>query len=85
MRFGEFLIEQKIINREDLQDALAIQVDNPQLKLGEVLVAHGWVGNQQLLDCIQKYMEITGSKVDDVNEWLNQSEVDALLKKIRKE
>ena len=83
MKFGEFLLEKNIISPEQLNDALTIQVDNPALRLGEVLVAHSMVANNDLLTYIQNYMDETGAQVNEVTEWLSQKEADELIRLLK--
>ncbi len=42
-KIGELLTEAKLINEEQLKVALKEQNDFSSLKLGEILVAHGWL------------------------------------------
>lgn len=85
MKFGEYMREQKVITTEQLEDALTIQSANPQLKLGEIFVAQGNLGNQELLDWIERYMQVTGRVVEEVTEWLSQEEADTLIARLRGE
>ena len=41
MRFGELLISRGVITNDQLESALALQKDNPERKIGEILVTLG--------------------------------------------
>ena len=85
MKFGEYLTQQKAITPDQIEEALVIQDTSPELKLGEILVSKGFLGNQELLEWIDRFMEATGNKVAEVTEWLTQEEIDALVDKLRHE
>lgn len=83
MKFGEYLIAQNTIDAQQLKEALLMQEDNPQLKLGEILVAEGFLKNQELIDLIESFVKETGEVVAEVTEWLSQDEADALIAKLK--
>ncbi|MES0489647.1 MAG: hypothetical protein ABUK01_06635 [Leptospirales bacterium] len=83
MKFGEFLIEKHIVSPVQLQEALNIQKDNPTLKLGEVLVAHRMLENNELLKYIQNFMDETGAEVSEMTKWLSQKEADELIQSLK--
>ena len=85
MKFGEYLEQKQAITTEQLKEALAMQVDNPKLKLGEILVSKGQLSAQELLNWIERYIYDTGNIVAEMNRWLSQEEADMLIQKIRQE
>ena len=85
MRFGEYLLNKEIIVVHQLEDALVMQMDNPQLKLGEILLALGFVTRNQLISLLKNYIQETGKHVDEINDWVTQEEADLLIKEILSE
>lgn len=85
MRFGEYLIQKDIIVLSQLEDALVMQMDNPKLKLGEVLVALGFLNKVKLIDNLKTYIKETNKKVEEVNDWVTQEEADKIIKQILEE
>ncbi len=85
IRFGEYLIKEGVINESHLEDSLSVQNDNKELKIGEILVAQGHIGREELLQYIQNFINDTGANVEEVTEWLSQSEADALILKLKAE
>lgn len=83
LKFGEYLVDKKIINSTQVEEALSMQKDNPELKMGELLVAQGAITKEDMLDYIHSYMQDTGAAVEEVTEWLSQSEADALILKLK--
>lgn len=85
MRFGEYLLEKNIIVVNQLEDALVMQMDNPKLKLGEILLALGFVSRLQLIQTLKTYIQETGKEVEEINDWVTQEEADLLIKEILSE
>jgi len=85
MRFGEYLLQKNVIDVNQLEDALVMQMDNPKLKLGEVLFAVGVVTKAQLIQSLKAYINETGKEVSEINDWVTQEEADILIKEILEE
>ena len=84
MRVGEFLINNGIITRKLLEDALVLQKDNPDRLVGEVLVTMGALSKEQLVMALEMYLMETDMNPGHVDEWLDQDEIDMMIDKIRK-
>jgi len=82
MRFGEYLMDKEIIQVNQLEDALVMQMDNPKLKLGEILLSMSYITKSQLIENIKSYMRQTGKTVEDLNDWVTQEEADQLVKEM---
>jgi len=85
MLFGEYLINKKIIDADQLDDALKIQKVNPQIKIGEIVVSQGSITQMDLINLIESYIKETGANVTEMSEWLKQEEADALIRKLKAE
>jgi len=85
MLFGEYLINKKIIDSDQLEDALKIQKVNPQIKIGEIVVSQGSITQMDLINLIESYIKETGANVTEMSEWLKQEEADALIRKLKAE
>ena len=81
-KIGEFFIENGIINQSQLKDALELQKDNPERRIGEILVTLGVLSKEDLVMAIEMYMMMTDSDDMGIEEWLDQDEVDLMLKKL---
>ena len=79
---SEFLIENSIITRETLDEALALQRDNPKRLIGEILVTIGAVSKEDLIMAVELYLIATNSSVQHTHEWLDQEEIDILISKL---
>ena len=82
-KLGEFLIESKIISKDQLMEALALQKDNPERLLGHILVTLGTVTKEQLIMAFEMYLVTTGLTATHADEWLDQDEIDAIMNKLR--
>lgn len=56
-RLGDYLIRDGVIQPEQLQDALAEQARTPDRRLGEILMARGWIEQDQLQRYVQEKIE----------------------------
>ena len=81
-KIGEFLIDNEIITKDQLSEALELQKDNPERLIGEVLVTQGVLNKETLVMALEMFMMLTDILPDHVDEWLDQEEVDMLLDKI---
>jgi len=79
MKFGEYLIGKNKINNEQLEKALQMQVDNTNVKLGELLVFYNYLEKEDLMNEISSYVRETGATIKDIDEWLTQEEADKLI------
>lgn len=83
IRVGEFLVENNIISEKELADALDMQQHNPERLLGEILVTQGIMSKEDLIMAMEMYLVLTDAQPVHVDEWLDQDEVDILLKKLQ--
>jgi hypothetical protein len=83
MKVGEFFVENKIITEDQLRDALEMQIDNPERLIGEILVTLGFLTKEDLIMAIEMYLVATDAQTIHVDEWLDQDEVDILMKKLQ--
>lgn len=58
VRFGEFLVERHLLDREQLLAALMAQDHAPGVPLGELVVALGYVDGREVERALGDYMEI---------------------------
>ncbi len=80
---GEFLVENGIITREQLDEALEMQKDNRERLVGEILVTMGVLTKEQLVMAVEMFMMVTGAYPEHVDEWLDQDELDLLMEKLK--
>ena len=78
-KVGEFLVENKIITEEQLEDALDMQKDNPERLIGEILVTQGVLTKEDLIMALEMFLMATDSNIEHVDEWLDQDEVDMII------
>ena len=81
-KIGEFLIEKNIINKSQLEEALDLQKHNKDRLFGEILVTMGYITKEKLIMSLEMYMVMTDSDNIAVNEWLDQDEIDIIIKKL---
>jgi hypothetical protein len=81
VKVGEFLVENEIISRDELNAALELQRDNPGTVIGQILVTQGVLSKEELVMAMEMFMIATGSNPDVADEWLDQDEIDSLLDK----
>jgi len=81
-KIGRFLIENGIINEAQLKEALELQRDNKDRLLGEILVTMGVLSKEELIMALEMYMMMTDSEDMTIDEWLDQEEIDMVLKKL---
>ena len=81
-KIGEFFIENGIVNQSQLKDALELQKDNPERRIGEILVTLGALSKEDLVMAIEMYMMMTDSDDMCIEEWLDQDEIDLMMKKL---
>ena len=82
-RVGEFLLENKIITETQLDEALVLQKDNPGRLVGEILVTLGHLSKEELVMALEMYLMETDVLPSHVDEWLDQEEVDLIIKKMK--
>jgi hypothetical protein len=81
-KIGDFLIENNIINKSQLNDALELQGFNKERRLGEILVTVGDISKEELIMSLEMYMMTTETEQVGINEWLDQEEIDIIIKKL---
>lgn len=82
-RVGEFLLDNQIITRAQLDEAVEMQKDNPGRLIGEILVTLGALSKEQLVMAMEMYLMQTEDLPSHVDEWLDQDEVDMIIKKLQ--
>jgi hypothetical protein len=83
IRVGEFFVENGIITREQLDEALELQRFNRDRILGEILVTQGVLTKEEIIMAMEMYMMLTGLDTEHADEWLDQEEIDLLLEKCK--
>lgn len=81
-KIGRFFIENGIINEVQLKEALELQKDNKERLLGEILVTMGVLSKEDLIMALEMYMMMTDADEIGIDEWLDQDEIDMMLKKL---
>lgn len=81
-KIGEFFIENNFIDQSQLNDALDLQKDNPGRRIGEILVTLGALTKEDLVMAVEMYMIRTDSDDMGIEEWLDQDEIDLMMKKL---
>lgn len=79
------MLTKNVISVNQLEDSLMIQMDNPNLKLGEILVSSEIIDKAILQETLKAYIKETGKKVEDVNDWVTQEEADIIIKELTEE
>jgi hypothetical protein len=83
LKIGEFLIKNNLVTGKQLEDALALQKDNPGRVVGEILVTQGALSKEDLVMAMEMYLVVTGNPPRHVDEWLDQDEVDMLMDRLK--
>lgn len=60
MLFGEELIAQGLINREQLEESLKIQKQFPEKKLGEIMIEMKFINIDQMIAVVKKQLNDAG-------------------------
>ncbi|HNX22938.1 MAG TPA: hypothetical protein PKG60_02750 [Spirochaetota bacterium] len=81
-KIGKFFTENGIINEYQLNEALELQKDNKERLLGEILVTLGYLTKEDLIMSLEMYMMMTDTDNIGIDEWLDQDEIDMMLKKL---
>jgi len=81
-KIGRFFVENGIINDSQLNEALDLQIDNKDRLLGEILVTLGFLSKEDLIMALEMYMMMTDTDNPGIDEWLDQDEIDMILKKL---
>ena len=81
-KIGKFFTENGIINDYQLNEALELQKDNKERLLGEILVTLGFLSKEDLIMALEMYMMMTDTDNIGIDEWLDQDEIDMMLKKL---
>jgi len=81
-KIGKFFVENGIINDYQLNEALELQIDNKDRLLGEILVTLGFLSKEDLIMALEMYMMMTDSDNMSIDEWLDQEEIDMMMKKL---
>lgn len=81
-KIGRFFTENGIINEYQLNEALELQKDNKDRLLGEIFVTLGYLSKEDLIMALEMYMMMTDTDSLGIDEWLDQDEIDMMLKKL---
>lgn len=57
-KLGDLLVEEKVITAEQLQQALDLQRQEPQKRLGALLIDRGWVTQNELIHLLSKQLRL---------------------------
>ena len=60
MLFGEELIAQGLINKEQLEESLKIQKQFPEKKLGEIMIEMKYINIDQMIAVVKKQLNDAG-------------------------
>ena len=83
--FGEILIEEGKLTREQVEKGLELQKDNSNLRLGEILVTLNYIKYDDIIDTLMKQYNDIGELPEGVDEWLTQDEIDEILNNMKNE
>ncbi len=79
MKIGEYLVKEKYITEDVLQEALDLQKRDNNMLLGEIIVRMKKLSKEDLGKYIEVYFNTyKGPVVSDTSQWLGQDEVDKL-------
>ena len=79
MKIGEYLVKEKYITEDVLQEALTIQKRNVSMLLGEIIVEMNILTKDDLEKHIEAYLIMCKESVlKETSQWLGQDEVDNL-------
>lgn len=79
VKFGELLYEDGVITKQQLQDALVMQTDNPNVPIGEILLSQGAITRDHIIAYIEKLIFVTGEIPSVAVEMLDQDEIDRIF------
>ncbi len=82
--FGEILIDEGKLTREQVDSGLKLQKDNPDKKLGEILVTLNYIKYDDIIDTLMKQYNDLGEMPDGVDNWLTQDEIDKIIESVKK-
>ncbi|OHD66641.1 MAG: hypothetical protein A2176_05095 [Spirochaetes bacterium RBG_13_51_14] len=82
-RVGEFLVDNSIITKTQLDDALDMQKYNKGRLIGEILVTLGALTKEELVMALEMYLMETDENPSHVDEWLDQDEVDMIIERMK--
>lgn len=81
MKFGEYLIKNKAIDQQALDQALATQKKYTVAKLlGEILINQGELDAKSLMLHLVRFLDENSERTESVKQWVTQEEIDLLLK-----
>ncbi len=80
-RIGEFLVENNIITRAQLDDALDMQRFNKDRLIGEILVTQGVLTKEHLIMSLEMYLMVNDLQPEHFDEWLDQDEIDLIIER----
>ncbi len=80
MQLGEYFIANGLITREELERALQAQKENPQSRLGHILVSMGVLQMKDLYRHIKGWLETKqeeGKVQEEAYRWISDSEIES--------
>lgn len=81
MKIGEYFVQKGFITREQLDAALQLQKDNPEILLGHVMVTQDLLTKDQLNQAVADFLRELHRDRESLDEWLSQEQVDELIQK----
>ena len=84
LKVGNFLVSNKIITKNQLDEGLMMQKDNPDRLIGEILVTLGFLTKEDLIMSMEMFFMTTDNQPKHVDEWLDQDEIDMIQERISK-
>ncbi len=82
--FGQILVENGVLTENQVQEALKLQHDNNDRKLGEILVTLNFIKYDDIIATLKKQFKESGVTPPGIERWLDQGEVDKIIKSIKK-
>ncbi|MBN1899617.1 MAG: hypothetical protein JW827_12650 [Spirochaetes bacterium] len=82
--FGEILVEKGKITQEQLDEGLQLQRDNPERKLGEILVTLNHLKYEDISSVLKEQYKEKGKTPPEVEKWLSQEEIDRIISEAKK-
>lgn len=81
--FGEILAGEGKITKKQLKQALGLQKDNPERKLGEIMVTLNFIKYDDIIRTLKDQFRINGEKPEGIEKWLSQDEIDRIVSSLK--
>jgi len=83
--FGEILVKYGKLTDKQVKEALKLQKDNPDRKLGEILVTLNFIKYDDIIDTLKKQYKSSGTTPPGIDKWLGQDQIDKIINSIDEE